>query len=221
MLRRLREFHPLKTLHPFWQAGLSTARAYEATLRRLLGEGFADMTPAGREAAIDHIVQAAAAASLVVAPLPYAELPIQAAMVRAIARVHGVDAREPLLAHVLGALAGGLALRQLLRIVPVFGALPHLSRVYGATWALGYAAERYCASRASRARGLAPEQPPAEVLGEGAAAQARESAAWPGLAGPVLAEIEQRLRAVDALYHRGALTESEYLHKRAELLATV
>ena len=132
---------------------LRAPRAYRDTLHRLIRGDFRDLTAEERRAKVEQIVQVAASAAMVLAaaPVPLLDLPVQAAMVRAVAKVHGVEGSERrLLLKLATALGLGFMLREALRLIPLAGGISHLSRVYGATWALGQAADFYF-ERAARA----------------------------------------------------------------------
>jgi len=125
---------------------LRTPRLYRDTLGRLVRGGFSDLTIEERRETVDRIVQIGATAAMVLAamPVPFLDLPVHAAMVRAVAKVHGVTGSErQLLWRLAAALGLGFTIREALRFVPWAGGLTRLSRAYGAAWALGQAADIY------------------------------------------------------------------------------
>jgi len=187
---------------------------FEDTLRRLLRGGFADLSEAERRERVEQIVGLSSMAAMAMAatPVPFLELPVQAAMVRAVARVHGYDKSGRQALWELGAaLGGGLVLRQVFRLLPLVGPLPFLSRIYGATYALGRVAHVYYAS------GL--ESPPEELrrlFEHTATTHTRHEAD-----SLRRSDVESTLRHLDELRARAVITEQEYHHKRDEVLATI
>jgi uncharacterized protein (DUF697 family) len=188
---------------------------FEDTLRRLLRGDFADLSEAQRRERVEQIVglSAMAAMAMAAAPVPFLELPVQAAMVRAVARVHGHHKTGRAILWELGAaLGGGLVLRQAMRLLPIVGPLPHLSRIYGATWALGRVAQTYYAAAAET--GLQPDGDDLRRLyHDTAAARTREEAE-----ALRRARLETALRHLDDLRARAVITETEYRRKRDEVL---
>lgn len=188
--------------------------AYEDTLRRLLGHGFADLDAAERQAAVEQVVSVSAltASALAAAPLPFLDLPVHLAMVRAIAKVHGQERPgRAVLLHIAATLGSGLALRQLLRVVPFAGSMSYASRAYAATWALGRAANLYFG-----------RQPPPSS--EQLQAEFRRTAAEKAGASPIPAEADalaRRLSVLQHLHERGLITDDEYAARRRALLERV
>lgn len=190
---------------------LRRPREYEDLLRRLVRGSFADLDAGERARRVEQIVQLSASAAMAaaVAPLPLLELPVQAAMVRAIARVHGVEGSgRKLLLQLLASLGGGLALRQAARWLPVVGTVPFLSRVYGTTWALGQAADVYF-RRDARPRPGALREVYAATARRKTHEQRRRLVERGGAA---------RLRELRSLHAEGLITDREYARKRGELL---
>ena len=131
----------------------SGLRAHQDTLDRLLSGNFQDLTVEQRQQRIEEIIQvsAGAAVGMAAVPIPFLDLPVLMAMVGAIGRVHGLRQQDNKLWYqVLGTLGGGLALRQVLRMVP-FGSQLYLSQIYGATYALGKAAVLICEGKSAPA----------------------------------------------------------------------
>lgn len=189
-------------------------RDFEDTLRRLLRGDFADLSEAQRRERVEQIVGLSAMAAMAMAatPVPFLELPVQAAMVRAVARVYGYEkSGRQALWELSAALGGGLVLRQAMRLLPFVGPLPHLSRIYGATWALGRVAQAYYASgieeRPEHLRQLYLDTA-AEHTHEEAQALRRT-------------KLESTLRYLDDLRARALITEAEYRRKRDEVLAAI
>jgi uncharacterized protein (DUF697 family) len=138
---------PLDAIRALWSQA-RVPQAYRDTIQRLLSGDFRDLGPEQRQARVDQIIQMAATAAMVLgaAPVPALDLPVQAVMVRAVAKVHGLEGSEGrLLWRMAAALGLGFVIRQGLRLVPWIGAATHLARVYGSTWALGQAADFYFA----------------------------------------------------------------------------
>jgi len=187
---------------------------FEDTLRRLLRGSFADLSEGERRDRVEQIVGLSSMAAMAMAatPVPFLELPVQAAMVRAIARVHGYEKSGRQVLWELGAaLGGGLVMRQVLRLLPVVGPLPYLSRIYGATYALGRVAHVYYAA------GIEPQ--PEELrhlFHRTAEAQTREEAHQLRRD-----DVESTLRWLDELRARAVITEQEYRRKRDEVLAAI
>jgi uncharacterized protein (DUF697 family) len=187
---------------------------FDDTLRRLLRGDFADLSDGERRDRVEQIVGLSSMAAMAMAatPVPFLELPVQAAMVRAIARVNGHDksGREALW-ELCAALGGGLVLRQALRLLPLVGPLPFLSRIYGATYALGRAAHLFYAS----GRQAQPDEL-RRVFDDTARDRTREESGR--LSGE---QVASTLRTLDELRARAVITEAEYRRKRDEVLATI
>lgn len=189
----------------------SQLRDYEDTLRRLLAGSFSGLSPEERRDKAEQVIRLSAMASMAMGatPLPFLELPVQMAMVRAIAKIYGVEkpGRKVIL-ELAGALGGGLFFRQMMKMLPLAGPLPYLSRIYGATWALGRAACLYF----DREHPLDPEEL-RKAFRDTAAERTREQSR--NLArGP----LEEQLLYLDDLLARNILTEEEHRRKRAELV---
>jgi uncharacterized protein (DUF697 family) len=187
---------------------------FRDTLRRLLRGNFADLSESERRERVEQIIGLSAMAAMAVAatPVPFLELPVQAAMVRAIARVHGYDRSGRQVLFELGAALGGaLVLRQVFRLLPLVGPLPFLSRIYGATYALGRVAHVYYAA------GLEPRPEELRRLFETTAADQTRSEAR----ALEREEVASTLRFLDELRARAVITEQEYRRKRDEVLAAV
>lgn len=206
---------PWQRLQRLW-AGWRTPGDYRDTLERLLRGDFADLSPEARREKIEQIIAVStqAAVLLGMAPVPFLDIPVQGAMVRAIAKVHGVRGHErKLLLQVAAALGGGALIRQALRLIPVAGGLSRATRVYAATWALGRAADRYYAALARDGRPPAEADVRAEfehTLHERARSHAERMDAT---------DAEARLRELKRLHDQGLIDEAEYRHKRGEILA--
>lgn len=189
----------------------SQLRDYEDTLRRLLAGSFGGLSPDERREKADQVIRLSAMASLAMGatPIPFLELPVQMAMVRAIAKIHGANnpGRKVFL-ELAGALGGGLFFRQMMKMLPLVGPLPHLSRIYGATWALGRAACLYF----DREHPLDPEDL-RRTFRETAAERTREQSRK--LEGD---RLEEQLQFLDGLLARNILTEEEHRRKRADLV---
>ncbi|MDH4248740.1 MAG: SHOCT domain-containing protein [Deltaproteobacteria bacterium] len=186
-------------------------REHQDTLRRLLSGDFSGLTPQQRQHRVEQIISASAMAAmgLAVVPIPFLELPVLAAMVQAIARVHGVKApARRVLWRLLASLGGGLALRQGLRFIPLAGSLPLVSRVYGTTWALGHTANILYASEAALPREALRRQFE-ETLNSRTATQARRMAET---------DFPRRFQELAKLRSAGLITEEEFQRKRRELL---
>ncbi len=148
--------------------------------------------------------------------MPLLELPVQAAMVGAVAKVHGVPGGgRKLLLQVGAALGGGLVIRQALRLIPVAGGISQMSRIYATTWALGQAANLYC----ERGAGHQPA-PDRETLRQAFAdtldRKERERTERMESAG-----ISEKLNELNALREQGKISEEEYQRRRQDLLAVV
>jgi len=193
---------------------------YEDTLRRLLGGDFTDLGPEARREKVEQVVRASATAAMATAsaPVPFLELPVQWAMVRAIAKIHGVERPgRALLWELAGSLGGGLFFRQVMRLIPLGGSLPHLSRIYGATWALGRVAEVYfersAGGKAPRGRGDERSKMQ-HLFRQTAEDRAREQSMRFGKG-----NLPARLAELDDLRDRGVLTYEEHRRKRAQFIS--
>lgn len=192
--------------------GRKGRRDFEDTVRRLLEGDFSDLRPEQREERVEQIIRAAAVASMAAgaAPVPLLELPIQAAMVGAIGRVHGVErAGKTALLEVMGALGGGLILRQALRFIPFVAAPTRLSRIYGTTWALGRAASRYYAGGAR-----AEDQGLRDLFRETMDGKSAEQADRLNSG-----NLMEKLESLEEAKKSGGMGEEEYLKRRTSLLA--
>lgn len=130
---------------------------HENTLRRLLRGGFDDLTLDERRTRAELVIRISARASVALAgaPIPFLELPVHAAMVGAIGKIYGKDmSGSKILLQLAASMGGGLAVRQLLRLIPVGGSLSMLARVHAATWALGKAAQLYFEQRSGEPGGF-------------------------------------------------------------------
>lgn len=185
-------------------------RDYEDTLRRLLRGDFADLSEAQRRERAEQVIRlsAVAAMAMAAAPVPLLDLPVLLAMVSGIARIYGRRSGRAVYFQLLAALGGGLFLRHVWRYLPTIGPLPHLSRVYGATWALGQAATVYFAAVPPPER----ETLRAEFERTLEARSAEEEAHLQAIA------LEKRLGELQNLRDRQLITEAEFQAKRAELL---
>ena len=190
------------------------SRDYEDTLRRLLKGEFEDLSPEARREKVEQVISLSAMAAMATAaaPVPFLELPVQLAMVRTIARINGVKSPgRKLLWELVGTLGGGLVMRQIMRMVPLVGALPYLSRIYGATWALGRVAHVYFS-------GEAPESKEElrrmfeETAGKTSAEQSERMRRG---------DLEAQLRYMDDLLERNVITREEHRRKREELLREI
>ncbi len=185
---------------------------YEDTLRRLLKGNFADLSPQERQERSDQIIRlsATAAMALGAAPLPFLELPVLVTMVRAIGKVYGVESTgKKALLQLLVSLGGGILLRQGLRLLPFGGSLPFLSRIYGATYALGKATQLYF----SRGEPL-PKEDMRRVFQETLKAKTEEQAGH-----MESVDFEGRLRTLESLKDKNLISEQEYRERRGALLA--
>lgn len=184
---------------------------YDDTVRRLLRGGFGDLSPQQREERVEQIIQAAAVASMTMGsvPIPFLEIPVLAAMVRAIGTVYGAERPgKKALWELMAALGGGLVLRQVLRMLP-FGGLSQISRLYGATWALGRAAQVYFGGAPAAA-----EEDLREAFRETLESKTREQKSRLDAAG-----FAAKVKALQGLRAQGLITEQEFNQKRGELLA--
>jgi uncharacterized protein (DUF697 family) len=139
---------------------LRAPRQYRDTIARLMRGNFQDLTPEQRRDKVEQVIQICASAAMVLSamPVPFLDLPVHAAMVRAVARVHGMDGSERQLVWKLAAGLGlGFTIREGLRFVPFAGNLTRLTRAYGAAWALGQAADLYFEHAARKAAPPDPE----------------------------------------------------------------
>jgi uncharacterized protein (DUF697 family) len=127
------------------------------------------LVPAGPEGLRRSVILpwAAAAAATEAVPLPVlgglGATSLQAGMVRAIARRHGLEAGQALLRDFVATLGLRFALgyggrflaRQGLKLAPLWGSAAVAAWSFAVTWALGEAASVYCAARAG---GEAPDR---------------------------------------------------------------
>jgi uncharacterized protein (DUF697 family) len=187
---------------------------FDDTLRRLLRGDFADLSEGERRDRVEQVIGLSAMAAMAMAatPVPFLELPVQAAMVRAIARVHGHEKSGREVLWELGAaLGGGIVLRQAFRLLPLVGPLPFLSRIYGATYALGRVAHVYYASEAApqpeQLKQLFERTARSETLAESRRLDRDD--------------VESTLRFLDELRARAVISEGEYRRKRDEVLAAI
>ena len=118
---------------------------YKSLIQRLISGNFAQATQQERDKTVMAIIHASAVTStaLSIIPVPMVETPVQITMVRAIGKVYEQDLDEKVVLEILSVVGGNYLLRQLLRLIPYVGWAINLSRVYGATWAMGAAAEYY------------------------------------------------------------------------------
>lgn len=189
-------------------------RDYEDTLRRLLKGEFEDLSAEARREKVDQIVglSAMAAMAMATAPIPFLELPVQMAMVRAIARVNGVKAPgRKVLWELVGALGGGIVMRQVMRMVPLVGPLPYLSRIYGSTWALGRVAHLFYSGEAPK-----DEEALRRMFEETASKVSAEQSERMRQG-----NLEAQLRYLDDLLERAVITPEEHRRKRDELLGKI
>ncbi|MDH4120745.1 MAG: SHOCT domain-containing protein [Deltaproteobacteria bacterium] len=187
---------------------------FQDTMKRLLSGDFAHLTPAQKQARSEQLIQAAAtaAAALAGAPLPFMELPVQMALLGALARLHGVPLKDrKAFTLVLSLLGGGAVLRRLLRVIPLVGPATQVGRVYAATWALG----RVAVMVFSRPEGLPPEEARRvfQVTLERQEAQTSQLQA--------VEEMAQRFARLQTLRDQGVISEEEYTEKRKKLLEGV
>jgi uncharacterized protein (DUF697 family) len=198
--------------HRVWEQ----VRAHEDTLRRLARGGFDDLTLEQRRVRAREIVRlsAGAAVGVCAAPVPFLEVPVQAAMVRALAKVYGVPGgSRKVWLHMGLTMGGGLVLRRLLRIVPVAGSASVISRVYSATWALGHVAQLVLERQSGAQHLPAVRQDLRRTFDETMARKQAETEAR-------LAELDvrRRLAALAALRDEGLLTAVEFQRRRDALL---
>jgi uncharacterized protein (DUF697 family) len=147
-------------------------------------------------------------------PVPLLELPVQAAMVRAVAKVHGVEGNaRPLLPRLAAALGLGFMIHEGLRWILFGGGISRLSRVYGATWALGQAADLYFA-RAARTQALPDPARARRAFEETSRRKSREQAGRLE-EGDVLG----RLKALKTERETERIGEAEYRSRLEELLS--
>ena len=118
---------------------------YKSLIQRLISGNFAQATQQERDKTVMAIIHASAVTStaLSIIPVPMVETPVQITMVRAIGKVYEQDLDEKVVLEILSVVGGNYLLRQLLRLIPYVGWAVNLSRVYGATWAMGASAEYY------------------------------------------------------------------------------
>jgi uncharacterized protein (DUF697 family) len=196
---------PIKLLRD----GTLDLKEYQDTLKRLLTGGFADIPPEERKEKTDQIIRASAAAAMAMGatPVPFLEMPVIAAMVRAIGKVYGVDTiSKKVMLEIAAAMGGGLLVRQAFRLIPFVGAMAGVSRVYATTWAVGRAAQYYFSGGQD-----APGQNIRQVFEQTMEAKQREQ----GAEGESL---EDRLRKLDDIYQKNLISEQDYLNKKKELL---
>lgn len=187
-------------------------KAHEDTLRRLLKGDFSDLPPGERRAKTEQIIKASAFAAMALGatPLPLLEMPVMAAMVRAIGKVYGVNSiGKKAMLEIAAAMGGGLVLRQAMRLIPFVGAMAGASRVYGTTLAVGRVAEYYF----SRGQSVSGEEM-RRVFEESIEAERHEP-------GPGGGNLEDRLRTLEDLYKKRLISEQEYRKKRQELLDAI
>jgi len=210
-------FKNLKGLEKLRQLGATKLgmdpvyREYEDTIRRLLKGDFADLNRAQKEARVEQIISVSSMAAMATAsaPLPFLEMPVQMAMVKAIAKVHGNRSPGKKALLQLAATAGaGLVLRQLLRLLPIAGNVSLLSRLYAATWALGRAANLYFS--ATNPSPEAVRQVFEETLNQKEAESTERMEKN---------HMEARFAELSALRDKGVISEEEYRRKRADLLS--
>lgn len=187
-------------------------KSYEDTLRRLLKGDFADLPPGERKAKVEQIIKTSAVAAMAMGavPVPLLEMPVMAAMVRAIGKVYGVNTiGKKAMLEIAAAMGGGLVLRQAMRLIPFVGAMAGASRVYGTTWAVGRVAEVYF----SRAQSVSGEEM-RRVFEETMEAKRHEQ----GQGGE---NLEERLRTLENLYIKQLISEQEYRRKKQDLLDSI
>ncbi len=187
---------------------------YEDTLKRLVSGDFSDLSPEEREKKTEQIIQASAVAAMAMAavPLPLLEMPVLAAMVRAIGKVHGSQAEgKKVMLEIAAAVGGGLVLRQAMRFIPFVGGMANVSRIYGTTWALGRTAQFYFSGkRAPSAEDLR------KVFQETVEAKVSEQEAR-----MASGKLAAKLQTLEELRKKKLISEEEYLEKRSALLATL
>lgn len=196
------------------QTGTFDLKTYEDTLRRLLKGDFADLPPEARREKTDQIIKASAMAAMAMSavPVPLLEMPVMAAMVRAIGKVYGVKSPgKKVMLEIAAAVGGGMVLRQALRLVPFVGGLAGASRIYGNTWAVGRVAEFYF-SKGQSASGEEMRRVFRETM---------EEKSHEGEQQPDPADLEQRLRTLDELHRKNLIDEQEYREKKRALLASL
>ena len=189
-------------------------RDYEDTLRRLLKGEFEDLSPEARREKVEQVISLSAMAAMATAaaPVPFLELPVQLAMVRTIARINGVKSPgRKLLWELVGTLGGGLVMRQIMRMVPVVGALPYLSRIHGATWALGRVAHVYYSGEVPKNKEELRRMFE-EIVSKTSAEQSERMRRG---------DLEAQLRYMDDLLERNVITREEHRRKREELLREI
>jgi uncharacterized protein (DUF697 family) len=197
----------------------SGLQGHQDTLDRLLQGSFADLTPAARAERVEEIIRTSAMAAMGMAsmPVPFLDIPVLVAMVSAIGRVHGLNQGDnKLYLQVVGTLGGGLAVRQILRMVP-FGSQLYLSQIYGATWALGLTANHICAT------GGTPQPNQVRALFEETLRRKAEEHQKRAKTQPAKAPLgpEARLLELQGLREKNLISQDEYDRKRAEILAQV
>ncbi len=195
----------------------ATVKGYEETLKRLFRQGFEDLSPEEREAAVEQIIRAGAVAAMALgaAPVPLLEMPVLVAMVRAIGRVYGVERTgKQVMLELAAALGGALLLRQGLRLIPVFGGMAGVSRIYGTAWALGRSAQLIF----SRG-GKASKEEMRRTFRDTMEARSREQAERMRSGDAESGGLEERLRTLKGLRDEALISEAEYRRKRAQMLA--
>ncbi|MCZ6843987.1 MAG: hypothetical protein O7G32_14310 [SAR324 cluster bacterium] len=194
--------------------GMARLKPYEDTLKRLVSGDFAELSPAERGEKAEQMIQACAAAAMAMgaAPVPLLELPVFAAMVRALGKVYGAEAvGKKVLLEIAAAAGGGLLLRQAMRFVPFVGGMANASRIYGTTWALGRAAQFYFSRRQAPSR-----EELRQVFQETVENKSREQDER--MAGQGL---DEKLRTLDKLRKQRLISEEEYQQKRHALLGAL
>jgi len=179
------------------------------TLRRLIAGDFHDYTPEQKKALVERIISASALAAAFSSPVPLLDLPIQAAMISAIAKVCGeqVGPKQALL-RITGTLGLGMLLRQTGRVLPIGGNVTRLGRVYAATWALGQAAYLHYAGHGKVGRAQMRDLYHKTLMEKQMEQSARSHAQ----------HIKEQLTELDHLVQDGVITLDEYRHKRKEIL---
>lgn len=195
---------------------LRAPRQYRDTLNRLIQGDFSGLTPEQRRDKAEQVVQMGATAAMVLAalPVPFLDLPVQAAMVRAVAKVHGVRSSEPQLLWKLAVALGlGFTIREGLRFVPWAGSLTRLSRAYGAAWALGQTADLYFEHVANA------QPPPAPGEARRLFADALQRKSGEQAARLEAHEAIERLRGLKSDWDAGRIDEDAFRRRIEALLA--
>ena len=207
-------------------AGLESLAAYRETLTRFQQGGFEKLTPEEKAGHVENVIQAAARAATLAAaaPLPLLELPVQGMMVQAIARVYGVERPgKKIMAELGAAMGGGLLLRQLLRRIPMVGALTQSARVHAATLAMGYAARKYFEHQRNQSTKQAAHLPARiepetlqqvfrKALEEDALRQDERMRAL---------RFDDQLKSLRRQREQGEISEEEYLRLRDKLIGEI